>query len=150
MPCWRLFYHLIWATRGRVPVLEGEAARMAERSIRATAHEQSVLVHTVRIMPDHVHVAVSIPPSLAVAAFVGRLKGTASHLLNHANGRTDPGAFAWQAEYGAFSFGEKALPDVVAYVENQPARHATNRLWPALERWAEPSKPQPASAGFVG
>jgi putative transposase len=94
-------------------------------------------------MPDHAHVAVSIPPSIAISTFGGRMKGAASHLVNHTNGPDAPEPFAWQAEYGILSFGEKSLPDVVAYVETQEARHATNRLSTALDR----SQPQ---RGFVG
>ena len=43
------------------------------------------------------------------------------------------GRFSWQSEYGVLSFGERNLADVVDYVNNQPARHAENRLWRPLE-----------------
>jgi len=84
-------------------------------------------------MPDHVHLAVSIPPSLAVATVVARLKGSSSHLINHAESKGDQ-TFVWQPEYGVVSFGEKQLPDVVAYIEHQPERHASRRLWDRVER----------------
>ena len=148
MPRWRLFYHLVRATRNRAPMLDVDAARAVERSIRATCHEQRAIVHAVGIMPDHVHVALSIPPSIAISTFVGRLKGSASHLLNHADGARADQAFAWQAEYGIVSFGERHLPEVVAYVENQEARHAQHRLWESLE--SAEDRPQPPEGGFVG
>ncbi len=89
-------------------------------------------------MLAHVHLAASIPPRLAIADFVGRLKGAASYAPNGA--QHGPNArFAWRAEYGILSFGVKALPDVVAYVRNQPARHAANDLRPALERATDTS-----------
>jgi putative transposase len=148
MPRWRLFYHLVWATRNRAPLLDAVATRTVERSIRATCHEHRAVVHAVGIMPDHVHVALSIPPSVAISTFVGRVKGSASHLLNHANGTSNDRSFAWQAEYGTVSFGEKNLPDVVAYVENQEIRHAQDHLWKSLESFEV--RPQPPSGGFVG
>jgi putative transposase len=147
VPYWRLFYHLVWTTQGRVPVLDEERARLVARSLRSSGADQNAIVHAIGIMPDHVHVAASIPPSIAVSTFVGRLKGAASHAVNAAS--RDPGAsFAWQAEYGALSFGERALPDVVAYVENQRSRHAEQRLWDTLELVAD--RAQPASAGLSG
>ncbi len=82
-------------------------------------------------MPDHVHLVASIPPRLAIADFVGRLKGASSYA---ANGIPREARFAWQAEYGILSFGEKALPTVVDCVRNQPARHASSNIWPTLER----------------
>jgi len=136
MPHWRLFYHLVWATRAREPLLDDEAAALVQRSLRATSHECRAIVHAIGIMPDHVHVAVSIPPSVSIADVVKRLKGSSSHLLNHEREPRTDSTFAWQAEYAVFSFGEKALADVVAYVENQSARHASDRLWPDLEQTA--------------
>ena len=148
MPYWRLFYHLIWATHGREPLIDEEAARLVALSIKTSCNEQQAILHATGIMPDHVHVADSIPPSIAVATFVGRLKGAASHAVNAAAHRPAGAPFSWQAEYGALSFGERNLPDVTAYVDNQPARHADHRLWDRLEQIAD--RVQPASAGLSG
>ena len=148
MPYWRLFYHVVWATRRREPLLDERAADRVERSIRAACKDQGVLVHAVGIMPDHVHVVASIPPAVSIGSVVGRWKGGSSHLPNHAERNGNDQAFAWQAEYGVLSFGEKSLANVIASVQDQPARHAARRLWPDLE--PDSKSPQPASAGFVG
>ena len=145
MSHWRLFDHVVRGTRGREPLLDAAMARTLDRSIRATAHEHRAVVHAIGVMPDHVHLAISIPPSIAIAKFLGLMKGSASHLLNHAHEHREGDVFAWQAEYGVYSFGDKALPDVIAYVENQPARHAADRLWPALEQDASLAPPSPGS-----
>jgi REP-associated tyrosine transposase len=142
-----MYCHLVWATKYREPTLVGDVARMAERSLRASAEDMKVMVHALYLMPDHVHMAVSIPPSLAVANVVSRLKGSSSHLINHAESMSDQ-KFSWQSEYGAVSFGEKQLPDVIAYIQHQPERHAANQLWDRIERIDE--NPEPALAGFVG
>ncbi len=139
MPFWRLFYHVVWATRGRDAVLNASSAKTVERSIRATCRTCDVIVHAVSAMLDHVHLVVSIPPSMAVSALVGRVKGASSHVLRHPPDGPEIEGFAWQAEYGVLSFGEKALSDVVAYVTNQTERHAAQRLWDNLEQASEPS-----------
>ncbi|MEA2527003.1 MAG: REP-associated tyrosine transposase [Thermomicrobiales bacterium] len=133
MPYWRMFCHLIWTTQHREPLLVGNVARVVEASLRKTCEEMRVLVHAIYLMPDHVHMAVSIPPSLSVAQVLSRVKGSSSHLVNHAESASNE-AFAWQPEYGAVSFGEKQLPDVVAYIEHQPERHASRQLWDRVER----------------
>jgi len=138
VPYWRLFYHLVWATKGRLVVLGGDLVRVVERSVRSTACDQKAIVHAVGMMPDHVHVTVSLPPSVAVATSVGRLKGAASHAVNAATAST---GFAWQTEYGALSFGEKALSDVIVYVLDQPSRHTSNRVLTSLERHTDEQPP---------
>jgi putative transposase len=143
-----MLYHLIWATRNREPLILATVQDPLQRSIRATGQQHHALVHAVGIMPDHVHVAMSIPPNIAVSTLVGRLKGSSSHLLNRLGKMSEGVSFAWQAEYGVLTYDEKDLPQVISYVENQPARHAANRLSAAMETIDEDR--QPAEAGFVG
>ncbi|MDP9362853.1 MAG: IS200/IS605 family transposase [Chloroflexota bacterium] len=149
MPYWRLFYHLIWATKDWAPLIDPAVEDAIERSFRAICEELGVRLFATGVVPDEVHLVVSIPPRLALADVVGRLKGASSFAVKGADHRSDGARFAWQGEYGALSFGEKSLPGVVAYVKNQTARHATNDLWPTLERFADQTA-QPPSGGFVG
>jgi putative transposase len=90
---------------------------------KATALE--CIPHAINGMSEHVHVAISIPPKIAVATLIGQLKGASSH---HVNDNYLNGAFAWQAEYGVLSFSERSLARVVEYVQNQKKHHAGNTL----------------------
>ena len=134
MPYWRLYYHVVWTTRDREPVIDEAIGRMVSRSIRGTIESFRAVPHAIGMMPDHVHVALSIPPSASVSDVVGRMKGASAHAVNDA---APSKKFQWQAEYGVLSFGEKALPDVVAYVSNQRQRHESGQLWAAAERATE-------------
>ncbi len=90
------------------------------------------VAHTLGGTVDHVHMVVAIPPAIAVAIFVGQVKGVASARLNK------PGIsavrFEWQAEYGAFSFDAKRLPNFTGYVERQKEHHDDGTIIPILER----------------
>lgn len=138
MSLWRLFYHLVWTTRDRLPTIDDGREEIIRRSIRATCKEHGALIHGIGVMPDHVHLAASIPPRIAIADFVRQLKGSSSHLVNHVEHGRHPGAFAWQHEYAILSFGERSLPDVIAYVENQRSHHADQTLLPAFEETERP------------
>jgi putative transposase len=123
----------VWATKLREPIVGDEHAAVLQRSFRATAHEHGAVIHAIGIMPDHVHIAVSIPPKIAVAIFVKELKGSSSHLLNRSVDQKPGDWFAWQAGYGVLTFGERSLDDIVAYVNNQAAHHANDALRPSFE-----------------
>ncbi len=140
MPYWRLFYHVIWSTRDWEPMIDEEIERVIVRSIRTSASDHGAILHAVGLMPDHAHVAASIPPKVSISTFVGRLKGASAHAVNASMTAATDNHFGWQAEFGVLSFGEKALPDVVSYVQNQRSRHATGRLWAALEQAGEPER----------
>jgi putative transposase len=146
MPYWRLFYHLVWATRGREPILVDEAEATTARVIRLVGDEVRAHVIAVGMVPDHIHVVASIPPSIAIAEVVKRMKGRSARLINHDRDEHAVDAFGWQPEYGVLSFGESALSRVVDYVNCQPERHATNDLWPTLEQMSDESaRPQARS-----
>jgi putative transposase len=82
MPYWRLFYHLVWATKNREPLLVDTRTGVLVRSVQAICTEQRIILHAIGPMPDHLHVAVSIPPRIAIAELVQRLKGTTSRRFN--------------------------------------------------------------------
>jgi len=134
MPYWRLLYHVVWGTKNDHALLDEDDVAIIERSVRTTLRSLGAIPHAIGVMPDHVHVAVSIPPRVALSEAVGRMKGALAHALNHNPSRPREIRLVWQAEYGVLSFGERALPDVTAYVRNQRDRHARQRLWSSLER----------------
>ena len=149
MPRWRLFYHVGWVTRGRQPAIDEEGARTVERSIRATCHAQRAIVHAVGVMPDHVHLAVSIPLSIAVSTFVGRIKGAASYLLNHTNGppprSPSPGKPNTASSPPANATSPASSPPSTT---NRPATPLTNSPAPSNPPPTSGPRPRPRR-GFV-
>ena len=130
MSYWRLSYHVIWGTKNRLALIEPawESDLYGYLWGKATALE--CIPHAIGSMPDHVHVAISIPPKQSVATVIGQLKGSSSH---HVNENYTDGSFTWQAEYGIVSFSEKALATIVDYVKNQKKHHSQNTIKTALE-----------------
>lgn len=138
MPYWRLHYHLIWTTKGREPFIDDPVGAAIERSVRGTCDEPGVQLFAIGMMPDHVHLVVSIPPRLPIADLIGRTKGASSCAANGPDLGVRASRSAWQGEYSVLSFGEKAMPLVLEYGQNQPAPHAANNLWAQLERTTDP------------
>ncbi len=134
MTYWRLFYHVVWSTKNRLPVIDDRIETSLMRAIPGIAREQGCWTHAVGIMPEHVHVAISIPPRLAIAEAIKTIKGSSSHLLNHELADGTETWVGWQNEYGIVSFSEKALPTVVEYVTHQRDHHANGTLITGLER----------------
>jgi REP element-mobilizing transposase RayT len=133
MSYWQLFYHIVWSTKQRQPLITPQIEPLIYDFLRAKAISLGGVVFAINGMEEHVHVVASIPPRIAVAKFVGQLKGVSSAKINKMRGIEEP-RFAWQAEYGVFSFDHKRLPNVVAYVNRQKEHHAAGNLIPVLER----------------
>jgi len=131
MPYWQLFYHIVWSTKNRAPLLTPGVESVIHGYLRAKAIGLGAVVFALNGILDHVHLVVAIPPAIAVAKFIGQIKAVASTKFNK-SGRDE--VFFWQEEYGIFSFDGKRLPNYIAYVERQKEHHAQHTTIPILER----------------
>ncbi len=134
MPYWKLYYHLVWATSQRQPLIDNDRARVIYATIYTKANELSIVVHAMESVQDHIHVVVSIQTLRSIADCVKHLKGASSRAVNVHEGieRT----FRWQEGYGALSISERSLPTVVAYVKEQKQHHhegITTRVYEITE-----------------
>jgi putative transposase len=123
---WQLYYHVVFGTKLRDVVL-GPDARTASRDLLwQKARDLGCFIHAIHVRPDHVHIVLSIPPSRAISFVVGQIKGRSSRGL--ANLLPPWVSNVWQEGYGVFTFGERDLAEVVAYVQNQDQHHAARQL----------------------
>ena len=135
MSYWQLFYHFVWSTKNREPLLTPEVEPLVHGFLRAKAVGLGATVFALNGVADHVHLVAMVPPKLAIATFIGQVKGVASGMTNKAG--LTPAPFFWQEEYGVFSFDQKRLPNFVHYVEYQKQHHAKHAAIPVLERTDE-------------
>jgi putative transposase len=132
VPYWVCHYHLIWSTFGREPTITPTVEPMLFEAIRDEIQRQKAILLALNSIPDHIHIAVSVPPSISIAAFVGRLKGASSHALNSSRGPDRP-LFRWQEGYGVLTFGPQARDLVVDYILHQKEHHANQNLYSSME-----------------
>ena len=132
MAFWRLFYHIVWATKEREPLITQGLEAELYGYLRGKADSLGSIVHAIGGVDDHVHIVASISPKLAMADFVRHLKGSSSHHMNHLPGA--PGNFGWQRGYGVISLGQRQLERAIDYACNQKEHHRQGTIIPALER----------------
>lgn len=125
MPFYRLFYHVIWATKDRATWITPHIESVVFETIRRESNKMNSPIYAINGTTDHIHVAVTIPPSIAVAQWVKNIKGVATFTVNKTFPDLD-NRFHWQEGYGILSFGQKRLADVVEYVHKQKEHHANS------------------------
>ncbi len=143
MSFWRLYYHLIWSTKNRLPLITPEIETGLISYILRKASETGSYILAINAFNDHLHQVVAIPPELSIAQYVKLIKGSSSHYVNYTI--KPEFTFAWQRGYGVLSMGEKQLQIAKEYVNNQKEHHATQTTNPWLERSVEESEgPKPS------
>jgi putative transposase len=83
MAFWRLYYHLVWAMKERELLISPNLETKLYGYIIGKADALSCIVHAIGGMEDHIHLVVSIPPTLSIADFVKKIKGSSSYHWNH-------------------------------------------------------------------
>jgi putative transposase len=126
--------HLTWHTKLSRPLLTPQIEPAAHQFIRQKViNWPGAYVHEINGTETHVHVVVTIVPTILISDFVGQLKGVSSHDVNQKVGLGRK-LLEWQTGYGIVSFGTKDLEWVREYVRNQKERHAKGNLVDRLER----------------
>jgi putative transposase len=126
--------HLTWHTKLNAPMLTPDIEPLTHRLLRQKAFSlPGVFFHEVGGTEDHVHLAISVLPTVLISDLVGQLKGVSAHETNEMLGLQDK-ALQWQTGYGVVSFGTRDLAWVVRYIQRQKEHHATGKTHERLER----------------
>src|ERR1041384_4811172 len=78
---WECKYHVVFIPKYRRKTLYGELRQHLGEVFRRLATQKESRVEEGHLMPDHVHMMISIPPKYAVSQVIGYIKGkSAIHL----------------------------------------------------------------------
>lgn len=115
-------YHLCWCTKYRYAVLRGEIGLRCRDLLRQIAMAREVTIIRGSIAPDHVHMLVSSPPSIAPSKLVQYLKGRASRKLQQEFDelrRRYWGQHLWARGYFCATVGTITDEIIKKYIEDQ-------------------------------
>ena len=72
---WDCKYHIVFIPKKRRKIIFGSIRKHLGAVFHDLARQKGVIIEEGHLMPDHVHMYLSIPPKLAVSNVVGFLKG---------------------------------------------------------------------------
>ena len=118
---WDCKYHVIFIPKCRRKVVYGQLRRELGTVFRALAQEKESEILEGHLMPDHVHMLLSVPPKYAVAQVVGYIKGkSAIHIARVYAGRRRNfvGQHFWARGYWVSTVGRDEA-SVRRYIQEQ-------------------------------
>jgi putative transposase len=72
---WECKYHVVFTPKYRKKLLFGQIRRHLGTVFHELARRKESKIEEGHLMPDHVHILISIPPKYSVAEVIGYLKG---------------------------------------------------------------------------
>lgn len=84
---WLCKYHIVFSPKYRRKIIFNQYRESIGEIIKQLCRYKGVEIIEGHLMPDHVHMLVTIPPKISVAQFMGYLKGKSALMIfdKHAN-----------------------------------------------------------------
>lgn len=113
-------YHVSWCPKYRRAVLTGAIESRLKASIAEAVAETTGEIVELEVMPDHVHLLVSIDPQYGVHCLIKHIKGRSSRVLREEFPLLKSCLPSlWTHSYFVATVGGAPLDIIKRYVENQ-------------------------------
>ena len=123
--------HFVWATYRRMPLVTPACEQAIYACILGEARRHDCDVLALGGMPDHVHLALTMPPKSSPATLMRCIKGVSSTFVRQT---LAPGAFfGWQDGYAVFAVCRSHRETVVSYIRGQKQHHKSGVTLPEWE-----------------
>jgi putative transposase len=124
---WECKYHIVFIPKYRRKVLYGQIRKELGEVFHRLARQKESLIEEGHILPDHVHMMLSIPPKYAVSQVVGFIKGkSAVHIARTYLGqkRNYVGHHFWARGYFVSTVGrdEQVIREYIRHQEAEDRR----------------------------
>ena len=115
-------FHYVWVTKYRFKVLRGDLALRVREAIREVCMAYDVKILKGSVGADHIHLFVSVPPTLAPSRLAQYLKGKSSYVIQREFPEIHKrywGQHIWARGYFCGSSGTITDEMIKEYIANQ-------------------------------
>ena len=124
---WECKYHIVFIPKYRKKAIFGQIRHELGEVFRRLARQKESVIEEGHVMPDHVHMMISIPPKYAVSQVIGFIKGkSAIHIARVYSGRKRNyvGQHFWARGYFASTVGrdEQVIREYIRHQEAEDRR----------------------------
>jgi putative transposase len=122
----QLVYHIVIRTKHSKPTIPNEHSEELYRYITGFIKNKKSFLYRINGMPEHIHIMLSLHPTLSLSNFVKELKtSTNTWLKNNGN---FPDFESWGERYGAFTCYYPDKEILIRYINNQREHHKKEKF----------------------
>ena len=130
---WECKYHVVFIPKYRRKALFGQIRRDLGKIFHSLARQKESFIEEGHVMPDHVHMMISVPPKYAVSQVVGFIKGKSAIQIERTyvgRKRNYVGQHFWVRGYFVSTVGrdEQVIREYIRHQEQEDYRIDQLRL----------------------
>ena len=122
----RIYLQLVFSPYKRENVIPVKHQEELQKYTTGIIQNRKHKLLAIKFMPDHVHILIGYHPSQPLPDLLRDIKANTSKFINE--NRWVPGKFQWQEGYGAFSYSQSHLDNVIQYIDKQEEHHAKSQF----------------------
>ncbi|MFN5380623.1 MAG: IS200/IS605 family transposase [Bacteroidota bacterium] len=117
----QIYLQIVFSVKGRQNLISKNWKEELYKYICGIVNGKEQKVYAIGGVADHIHILVSIKPTIALSDLVRDIKANSSKWINEKG--FIKGKFQWQEGFGAFSYAHSQLDIIIAYINNQEQHH---------------------------
>ena len=117
----QIYLQVVFSVKRRQNLIQKHWREELYKYICGIVNGKDQKVYAIGGVDDHIHILISIKPNIALSDLVRDIKANSSKWINE-RGFVN-GIFQWQEGFGAFSYAQAQLDNVIAYINNQEQHH---------------------------
>lgn len=131
----KLIYHIVFRTKNSIPAITEKYEKELYAYVLGYMRNKQYHLYRIGGMPDHIHILLSLPPTITLSEFVRDLKASTSKMLK--GNSKFPLFIGWNSGYAAFTYSPNEKDMIVNYIKNQKVHHKSKTL---VEEYSEYTK----------
>ena len=117
----KIYLHIVFTVKRREKLIHPFWKNELYQYICGIVNGNKQKVYAIGGVSDHIHILISIKPDISCSELVRDIKANSSKWINQK--RFLSKNFNWQEGFGAFSYAESQLDNIIRYINNQEKHH---------------------------
>jgi REP element-mobilizing transposase RayT len=113
--------HFVFSTKNRQPQIDNSIKNRLWSYMGGIARQNKIIPQAIGGTNNHIHLLLSIPPSISPAKAIQLIKSGSSKWIH--DEFPDKKTFSWQTGYAAFSVSIGKLSHTINYIHKQEEHH---------------------------
>lgn len=117
----KLYIHVVFVVKYRQAIIDKKWKDNLHAVIGNLINNEGCKTIAINGIEDHVHCLFILKPSISISTLIQRVKSLSSKWVN--DQKLTHSRFEWQPGYGAFSYAQSELNNVINYIKKQEEHH---------------------------
>ena len=117
----QIYIQIVFAVKGRQNLILPSWEDELYKYITGVIQNKGQKLIAINGMPDHIHILIGMKPICCLSDLVREVKKSTNSFIKEKN--FVKCNFQWQEGFGAFSYSQSSLNNVIKYIDNQKEHH---------------------------